>query len=157
MLSLVLPAINLGILIVILVWKLREPLRHFVKNRHTQLLDELKNAKTRLHEAQEKYEEFTAKLKAVDAEVSAIWDQSRQEAEAAKNRIINEARRLGAMISADAKTTSQSLIEETKFQMRSDLGMAVLIKTEKLLKEKMTSQDKAQITQEFIKQMSGVQ
>ena len=139
----------------ILFYYLRQPIKDFIRNRHTTLLSDLKTARTKLHEAQEKYEEFSSKLKAVDAEIAAIWDASRKDTEQTKTRVANEAHRLALTISADAKTASLGLVDEFKAFIRADLGRRVLRRAEALIRNQLTTQDRAKIGQEFIQQIES--
>lgn len=155
--TLILPALNLAILVGVLVYFTRAPFRAFVTGRHETLREEVQRVSTQLRDSQARFEEFTAKLKAIDAEVAALREQSRQDAEAMKARLLNDARRLSTVIVADARTSAESLYEELRIRLRSDLGQQIIDRAEQLLRERLTGDDRVRIRREFSKQVESVQ
>src|SRR4051794_40357661 len=94
---------NFLILVIFLGYKLKTPFIEFVRSRHHTIRNEVETTQIQLRQAQEKYDEFSAKLKAIHAEVASLKEQTRQEAEAIKERLITEAHRLASGIVSDAK------------------------------------------------------
>src|SRR3954469_20156344 len=107
--SLLAPIFNLLILIAILVYKLHKPVKDFVSLRHETIRGDLQSVRKELQQAQEKYDEFSSKLKAVDAEIVTLREQGQQETAALKQRILGESRRLSLNIISDAKTAAEGL------------------------------------------------
>ena len=64
--TLIAPAFNLAILLAVLFYYLKTPLKHFLQDRHNLIAKELEDVRSILRSAQEKYDEFSAKIKAVD-------------------------------------------------------------------------------------------
>ena len=155
--SLLAPTINLALLIGILVYKLRGPLRSFVSQRHVTIRDELQRVRDQLRQAQEKYEEFTARVKALDAESMALRDQTKKEITALQHRITAEARRLSSTVINDAKNAVDHLFSDLRDQMYIEYGTKVLDRAEILLREKLTAEDRIRIRKEFLNQMENVQ
>ena len=155
MATLVAPFINLAILVGILAYYLRQPLKEFVTNRHVSVLGDLKRVQDQLHKAQEQYEEFSAKLKAIDAEVQALHKQAKQDAENAKVRIVHDAKRLSDGIMIEAKSAAQGLVEDLRKELFTDLGNRVLEQAETILKNRLTGEDRARIRREFSAQVEN--
>jgi F-type H+-transporting ATPase subunit b len=155
--TLIAPTVNLGILIGILVFYLREPLKQFVRTRHDVLRENLEKVATELQGARERHEEFSARISNLQAEVSAMHVQARQDAESMKQKILSEARRLSEVIVMDAKGAAQGLFSEFRAQLRTELGERVLGRAEQLLRERLTGDDRARIRQEFSRQVEKIQ
>jgi F-type H+-transporting ATPase subunit b len=155
--EIVFPFINLAILITILVVYLREPLRSFVRGRHETLRDELQRVRELLSQAQSKYEEFTGKLKAMEAEIITLRTQARQDAAASQSKIVAEAQKLSAVIISDARTSAQGLYGQLKNELFAEIGSKVLDRAETLLRERLTGDDRARIRHEFSSQVESVQ
>ncbi|HLE00113.1 MAG TPA: ATP synthase F0 subunit B [Bdellovibrionota bacterium] len=153
--GLILPFINLGVLIGILVYYTRKPLKSFVQSRHHTILSELKEAQDQLHRAQEQYEEFSAKLKAIGAEISAFRDQTRQEATQARARISADAKRVSAAVVTEARATAEGLVTELRGQLHAELMAGVISRAEKLIVARLTREDRVRIHQEFSKEIGG--
>ena len=155
--TLVLPALNLLVLLGVLFYYLRAPLKNFVASRHQLLQEEVQRVSGQLREAQGKYEEFSAKLKAIDTEISILRDQSKQDAEAMKIRVLNDARRLSTLVVSDAKTSAENLFSEFRLRLQADLGNQVVDRAEQFLRERLTGDDRVRIRREFSKQVESVQ
>jgi F0F1-type ATP synthase membrane subunit b/b' len=147
--TLIAPLINLVILLGVLAYYLRGPLKEFAKTRSVSIRDELKTVHEQLERAQQKNLEFTSKLKAMGAEISALKTQALQDAQAAKVRISADAQKASANIITDARNAAVTLYTEFKGQIYSELGNRVLDRAEALLRERLTGDDRARIRQEF--------
>lgn len=147
---------NLLLLIGILVFKLRKPIRDFVSQRHDLIRTEVETVHQRLSQAQEKYDEFTARLKAIDAEVGSLHEQTKNDIQQIKQRITTEARRMSSIVISDARNAAEGLYSELKGQLYSELGVKVLERAESLLQERLTQDDRVRIRKEFSSQMESV-
>jgi F0F1-type ATP synthase membrane subunit b/b' len=155
--SLIAPIFNLLLLIALLSYKLRRPLSDFLLQRPHTLRTELYTVREQLKEAQQKYDEFSAKLKAIDAEIATLREQSIHDAGAMKQRLITEARRIATHIVLDAKSSAENLFLDLKNQLYIELSTRVLDRAEHLLKERLTGDDRARIRQEFSRQVESIQ
>ncbi len=155
--ELILPFINFTMLVGLLVWKLKAPIRSFVVQRHVSLRDELKRVREMLVGAQAKYDEFTGKLKAMDAEIVSLREQAKQDAAASKTRVVAEAQRLSATIATDARASAQGLYTQVKNELFLEVGMKTIDRAENILRERLTGDDRARIRQEFSNQVETVQ
>jgi F-type H+-transporting ATPase subunit b len=155
--SLIAPIFNFLILVAFLVYKLRDPLREFVKNRHDTIRDELHAVSRELQQAQEKYDEFSSKLKAIDSELVSMREHTQQDITAIKHRIISESRRLSLNIASEAKIAAEGLHLELKGQLYTEMCGKVLDRAESMLKEKLTGDDRVKIRGEFSKQLEAIQ
>ena len=155
--SLFAPSFNLAILLAFMVYKLNKPVREFVSLRHTTIRGEIQSVRQELLQAQEKYDEFSSKLKAIDAEVVTLREQGQQEITAMKQRILSESGRLSLNIISDARASAEGLYLEFKGQLYSELSAQVLDRAELLLREKLTSDDRVAIRSAFSKQLEAIQ
>lgn len=155
--ELIFPFINLAILIAVMVVYLRAPLRAFVNDRHTGLREELSRVRDMLTQAQGRYNEFTSKLKAMDAEIANLRDQAKQDAAGTKSRILAEAQKLSAAIVSDSRVSAQGLYAQLKSELFADIGTKVLDRAEALMRERLTGDDRARIQREFSNQVESVQ
>ncbi len=153
--TLVAPGINLLILIAALAYYLRTPLRDFVSQRHHTIKGDLHRVRGMLQQAQEQYEEFNSKLKAVDTEVNALREQTRRDAHATKARIIEDAQKTAAGIVNDAKATAQHMFSELKRKISSEIGSAVLDRAETLMRNQLTGDDRVRMREEFSRQVES--
>jgi F0F1-type ATP synthase membrane subunit b/b' len=151
------PTVNLLILIGILAYYLRAPMKQSIRDRHAGLRDELARVRDLLRQSQEQYQEFSSKLKAIDAETTALRQQAIQDAQAAKQRLLADAQRLSMNVATDARRAADSLYVELKGQLSSEIGNRVLERAEQILRERLTGDDRARIRKEFSSQVEAVQ
>lgn len=151
------PTFNLVVLLGLLFYYLRDPIRTAVRIRHETLRDELTKVRETLVQAQNQHEEFSAKLKAIDVEIAAHRNQLLQDAQAAKQRIIADAQRLSGNIATDARRAAEALYAELKGSLYADAGRSVLDRAEAILRDRLTGDDRARIRKEFSTQVETAQ
>lgn len=149
------PLINFLILVAVLAYYLREPLKNYVSGRHTSLRDEVDRVRAELEKARTQFEEFSQKLSVVNSEIYEMKSQVKSEAEATKARVISEARRAAENIVTDARAAANGIYDDLKTQLRADLASHVVDRAEALLKSRLTTDDRARIRQEFSRQVGG--
>lgn len=155
MTALLLPAFNLGLLVTILFFATRKPLKAFVFSRHETMRVELSEVRERLRVAQERYDEYSAKLKAVGAEVSALAEQTKREVEVSRERVLAEAKALSATLVKDAELAAKSMFEETRAEIRNRIGSEVVSRAETMIRQTLTGDDRARIRGDLIREMGA--
>ncbi|MEK6580205.1 MAG: ATP synthase F0 subunit B [Bdellovibrionota bacterium] len=155
--SLISPTINLVILLSVMVYYLRQPLRGYVSGRHSSLKDELERVRELLKKAKAQFEEFSAKIGSMDSEIRAMKDQAKEDASQIRTKIAAEADRAAKNALADAKAGAESLYADLKGRLYLELSQKVLERAEKLLHERLTGDDRARIRKEFSKEVESMQ
>lgn len=155
--SLIAPAFNLFVLIGIIVYYLREPIKKTIADRHVGLREEVERVSSQLKKAQEQLEEFTSKLKAIDTEIGVLSEQAIQDGKNMRLRLINEARGAHALVIKEAKSASLSLMDELRGEIQRSFSNRVIEKAEELIKTRLTGDDRVRIRREFSKQVVSVQ
>ena len=149
------PLINLLILIALLTYYCREPMKSFARTRSITIRDELARVREQLGQARTRHSEFSSKLKAMDAEIAALKNQALQDAQAMRTRIMAESQKISANISSDARNAAVTLYSEFKSQIYGEVGNRVLDRAEEILRERLTGDDRARICQEFSHQIQA--
>lgn len=150
------PLVNVSILVGILFYYLRKPIADFVASRHVSIRDQVKSVSDDLRNAQSKYEEFSSRIKALDVEVRALREQGKQESEQMKTRLLTDARRVSSAIVADSRTSAEQGFKDLQGDLRKELGEKVVIRAEKLIRDKLTTDEKSRIRLEFSEQLARV-
>jgi F-type H+-transporting ATPase subunit b len=143
------PAVNFLILLGILGYKLRKPFSDFVRNRHVSLQEELHSVAERLHQAQLRFDDLTARLKALDSEIVAIREQSKQDADETRVRILADAKRLAGVIVSDARIGADSFFVDLRSGLRSEAAAKVVDRAEEILRGQLTAADRIRIRRDF--------
>lgn len=156
MTSLIAPLINFIIFASILYFAARKPAKAFLQARHDQLKRELSEVRDLLHQAQDRYEDFSMKLKNVQNELRVLQEQSRMDAQETHQRILARSKEMSAMIVKDAHATAKSSFEDLRSTLSAELGVAVLGEAEAILKSRLTGEDRIRIQRDFSVQVGGV-
>ena len=155
--TLIAPAINLLILVGILVYFLKTPLKSFVLERHNTIRTDLENVREQLATAKREYEEFSRKLASLTAEVAELRAQAAKDIDATRVRLIADAKRLAANIVVDARGSAEALYSELRGQLYTELSLRVLERAEAILRDRLTGDDRLRIRKEFSNQLESSQ
>jgi len=155
--TLIAPTFNLVILLAVLFYYLRTPLKEFLQDRHNLIAKELKEVRFMLRSAQEKFDEFSAKIKAVDSETSIIRDQAKSDAKEIEKKIVEDSKELSVRVVSDSKLASQRFFEDLREELKTTYGLKVVERTQELLSARLTGEDRVRIREEFSSQIGGTQ
>ncbi len=148
--------INFAILFGGLGYILSKPLKNFLKQRSQNVRQAIEEAKKAKADAESKARFYEEKLSQLEAEVTAMMEQFKKEAEEEKLRIVKEAEEQ----IEKTKERMQKSLEQEKLRikeevMREAANMAVIL-AEEMIKKNLTIEDQKKWVQEYIKMMERV-
>ncbi len=146
----VLMVLNFLILVGILAWKGGPIAKKLAAERHDQIKDALDEAAKLRQQAQDKLNEYAARLKDADAEIARMVEGMRKDAETDKARILEAAERQAAQMKRDAETRIAAEIEMARANLTREVTAAATAATEKLLRDKMMPGDQQKLVSTFI-------
>lgn len=152
--SLIWPAINFSILLVILYRVLKKPLQDFTRNRHETLRTQVQEVRDLLRTSQEKYNDYSARLKSVDLETTTIREQAIKEGREIERKILEKAKTNARQIVDDTKLAEKGLYQRLKQELFMELGEKTLDSAEKTLGTALTKDVHQKIRKEFSKNLS---
>ena len=135
-------ALNLAILIGILVYFLRIPIKGALEKRKSNMSREIDEAKQAIEVAKVKYDEYSEKLDKLGAEITELKDSISKLGEAEKDEIITNARQTCELIKKDSKETIELEAFRAKQEIQEEVVKNSLELAEGLIKEKMDSKQK---------------
>jgi len=147
--------INFGLFLIILAKYLAPAGTKVAQERHDMIKTALDEAAKLREQAQKKLSEYEARIKNVDAEVKTIIDDIRATADADKKRILENAERQAAQMKRDAELRIAAEIDMARAQLSREVATAAATATEKLLREKTTSDDQKKLVGNFISGMGA--
>ena len=153
--ELILPFFNFSILVGLLVYKGRKPVRDFVQGRHNEIAQQVQQASQGRADAEAKDRDAEAKLAGYEAERVSLQNQFASEAVSVKSRVLAEAQKLNARMISDARTTAEAMTKELKTELKAELASSVVSRAEALLTERLTQSDRVRMTEEFSAQMGA--
>lgn len=144
-------AVNLLILIGVLVYFLKTPVKNFLMERRGKIGYEIDEAQKTITEAKEKYEEYAKKLESIEAEISSIKETVRQQGENERAEIMKQAESVSRNIKKETSETIAFETEKAKHEIQSEVVDIALGQAEKLIRENLGESDKEKFMQEFTK------
>ncbi len=154
--SLLFSYFNFLLLLVILTWKARPPLRQFLVERRDRIRTDIEAVSQLLSRAKLQKEEFAAKLKAVDAEASALRQSARSEAEQLRQKVVANSKLLAARIVDDSYKAAVAAGADLRVELRAEMAQRIVRRAEDQIQESLTGDARARIRQEFSQQVETV-
>ena len=150
LLSLLWPAANLVILLAVLVYFARKPLRAYFDKRRSDIQGELQTAADQLATAETTYANWQRRMIDLDGELEEIRATSRKRAEAERERIIEDARASAERIRRDATAAVDLELRRAREVLREEAAqLAIELAGERLARE-VTDTDRDRLVDEFI-------
>jgi len=142
--------LNFGLLLLIL-GKYGGPVaRKMAEERHDQIKTALDEAAKLRDQAAKKLAEYETRIKDVDSEVKKLVEGIRADAEADKKRIMEAAAAQATTMKRDAELRIAAEIELARAQLTKEVTAAAAGATEKLLRDKVTSDDQNKLVSTFL-------
>jgi F-type H+-transporting ATPase subunit b len=145
--------LNLALLVGVLVWFGRTPVRQFFTDRRHRVREDLESSGRLLAEAEAKLGEWQGKLARLDAEIGEARETSRRLAEAERERILAEARATAERIRRDATTAVDQELRRARRALRAEASDLALELAEGMLREQLTSADRERLVAEFVERI----
>jgi F-type H+-transporting ATPase subunit b len=144
------PAVNLIILIAVLVYFTRKPLRAYFDKRRSDIQRDLQTAADQLATAESTYADWQRRMIDLDGELEEIRTTARQRAEAERERIIEDARASAERIRRDATAAVDLELRRAREILREEAAqLAIELAGERLARE-VTDVDRDRLVDEFI-------
>jgi F-type H+-transporting ATPase subunit b len=142
--------VNLVLLLGLLVYLTREPIRKFFHERREQIRGELDSAAQVLSEAEARLAEWEARAARLDAEVEEIKEQARQRATRESERILAEAEASAERIRVDAHAAVDQEVSRARAELRAEAGELATQLAADLLRQSITETDQQKLLDEFV-------
>lgn len=144
---------NLAILVAIIVYFAREPLREVMATRRTQIEDELGQARADLERAETQLSEWQQRMSALDAELDGIRDAVRAQAESERDRILADAESGAGRIRANAAAAVEQEARRARDLLRTESAELALARAGDLIQERISEGDRDRLFDEFLSRL----
>jgi F-type H+-transporting ATPase subunit b len=147
--------LNFLLLFAILAWKGAPIARKAAEERHDQIKNALEEAAKLRAQAETKLSELESKLSSADAEIKAMVEGIRKDAEADKARILENAEKLAVQMKRDADSRIAAEIEAARAALTREVTDAAATATEKILRDKLMPGDQSKLVNTFISDLGA--
>lgn len=151
--NLVHPALNLLLLLAVIIYFARKPIKAFFGDRRIQIQDELRRAAELKAEAEARYADWQRRLTDLDAELETIRATAKERAEAERERIVADAEAAAERIRSDAHAAVDQELRRARERLREEASeLAIEIAAERL-EEQLTDDDRSRLLDEFVQRI----
>jgi F-type H+-transporting ATPase subunit b len=146
--------VNFAILVGVLVWFGRKPIRGFLVARRRAVEEGMAEGVRIKEQAEAKHREYSARLAQLDSEVARLRAEIREAAEKEKVRILEETENRVKRL----KQETDRLIEQQMQQLQADVMREVIdtavTSAETVLRDKLNAQDQQRLAREYLVQIN---
>lgn len=151
----ILALINFAIFLALLVKYLVPAANKLARDRHDEIKTALDEAAELRARAASKLAEYESRIKDVDKEIEALVAGIRADAEADKQRILENAARQAEQMKRDAAQRIAAEIETARAKLTEEVAAAASAATTQLLRDKTTPDDQHKLVSTFITGLGG--
>jgi F-type H+-transporting ATPase subunit b len=147
------PAVNLALLLAVIIYFARKPIKAFFGDRRTQIQDELRRAAELKAEAETRYADWQRRLTDLDAELDTIRATARERADTERERIVADAEAAAERIRRDAHAAVEQELRRARERLREEASeLAIEIAAERL-EQQLTDDDRSRLLDEFVQRV----
>jgi len=149
------PFVNFILLVAVVVYFARKPVREYFATRRAAIQDDLHSASELRREAEERFAKWLRKLVDLEAELEQIRTTARGRAESEREHIIADATATAERIRADATAAIEQELRRSREVLREEAADLAVELAGNLLRESVTEADRERLVGEFIARIEG--
>lgn len=142
--------INFAVFLAIMGRLAGKPLKALVRERHERIRHDLDEASRLRAEAERKLKEYSRKVENVEAEIEALLQQIRAEAEQEKVRIVAAAEAQAQRLKQDAQRQIEAELERARLELRRGVIEAAVAAAEQLVTKEIGADDQRRMAEKYV-------
>jgi F-type H+-transporting ATPase subunit b len=143
-------ALNLAILLGVLIYFGRKPVRAYFADRRHRIHHELTEAEQLRSEVEARLAQWQRKLTGLDAELERLRRLTLEQAETERDRILGDARAAAERIRRDAQAVIDQELRRSRDALRAEAAELTVRLAGDLLSRQVTDADRERLVDEFI-------
>jgi F-type H+-transporting ATPase subunit b len=151
--DLIFRVMNFALLVGVLFFLLRKPAAQALEARRQGIKDQLDDLERQKEEAQKELAETKQKLSRLDGEVERIMAEYVQMGEAARARILDEARASAEKLQEQAKKNIEFEFASAKQQLTAEMADQAVAMAEELIRKNIQDEDQERIIDEYLEKV----
>jgi F-type H+-transporting ATPase subunit b len=145
--------INFAVMIGLLGYFVRKPIRNALQNRRAEIEKTLADAAAARDAAEARAKEYQEKLAKAAAEIESIYAAIRREGEAERDKILASAREMAAKIEIEADAKAASAVARARTELRAEAAHLAVQLAEELLAKSVTAADQKRLVDEYMQKV----
>lgn len=145
--------INFVVLVAILIYLLRKPVKQGLNNRIESIKNQLEELEAKKKAAEEELAEYNQKFQQLDQEAQQIVDQYIQQGNDAKARIIAEAESAAEKLQEQARRNIENEFQKARRELQDEVIEKALAQAESMIQDKISRQDQERLVDEYLEKV----
>jgi F-type H+-transporting ATPase subunit delta len=133
--------VNFAILVGLLAFFARKPLKEFFINRHRKVKEEIEEAERLKREAEKRYQEHQERVAALGKELEEMRNSFKEEREKERGMILEEAERSGRRIRNEAQGIAEGEVQRVKKLLQEEAAELTVKVAGDILKKEIGHED----------------
>jgi len=146
---------NFVLLIAVIAYFARKPIREFFNERRTDIQNDLHEAAELRREAEARYAKWQRKLVDLEAELEQIRATFRERAEAEREQIVADANATAARIRSETMAAIEQELRKSREVLSEEAADLAVELAADLLREQVTEADRDRLVTEFIERVES--
>lgn len=148
--------INFVLLVSVLVFVARKPIRGLMAMRRFTIQQNLEQSRTMLESAEAKLKEWTGKVERLDEIVLEMERAAAERTAKERSQILVQAEAAANRIKADARTVIEQELLRARAELRTEAANLAIDLAGKLIESKISSADQERLVGEFITKLEAL-
>jgi F-type H+-transporting ATPase subunit b len=144
---------NFSVLAIGLFFLLRKPTSQALNSRIKGIKDQLDELETKKKTAEKQLVEYNKKFSQLEQEAQKLIENYVRQGNEAKARIIDEAKQAAEKLEEQAQRNIEHEFKRAKIKLQEEILDKALVKTEKIIKNKITAQDQEKLVDEYLEKV----
>ena len=148
--------INFAVLIGLLGYFIRKPIRNGLQNRRAEIEKTLADAAAARDAAEARAKEYQEKLTKAAAEIESIYAAIRREGEVERDKILASARDTAAKIELEVDAKAASAVDRARAELRAEAARLAVELAKELLTKNVTAADQKRLVDEYMQKVGDL-
>ncbi len=144
---------NFSVLAIGLFLLLRKPTSQALNSRIKGIKDQLDELETKKKAAEKQLAEYNKKFSQLEQEAQKLIEDYIRQGNEAKARIIDEAKQAAEKLEEQAQRNIEHEFKQAKVKLQEEILDKALVKTEEIIKNKITAQDQEKLVDEYLEKV----
>jgi F-type H+-transporting ATPase subunit b len=144
---------NFSVLAIGLFLLLRKPTAQALNSRIKGIKDQLDELETKKKAAEKQLAEYNRKFTQLEQEAEKLIEDYIRQGNEAKARIIDEAKKAAEKLEEQAQRNIEHEFKQAKVKLQEEILDKALVKTEEIIKNKITAQDQEKLVDEYLEKV----
>ncbi len=145
--------ISFILLVLLLVYALKKPIRTLLIKRREEVKTSLEQAAQKEGVGKQNFQEWEAKINSLSQQIQELHQSISREGQTERHKIVERAKEEGERIQKQAQIVADQEIKRARFALKKEMADLAVELAEKLLKETAQATDQERLVKEYIGKM----